>query len=80
MDETSWKPIETTPDDDRSVLVYVPGSHKEVFEALATKTGRYYDPVYNEWDGDGATHWMPLPKAPALSQATGNKESGADDQ
>jgi hypothetical protein len=60
-----WKPIETVEPWAR-VLVYRPDitPDKQVFEALATPDGGYSDPVYAEWDGFGATHWMPLPAPP----------------
>jgi hypothetical protein len=59
----NWQPIETAPNDERPVLVYVPGE-RPVFEAIVTSEGWFYDPTYSEWDGKGATHWMPLPEPP----------------
>lgn len=61
---SDWQPIETVPKD-VSVLVYDPTGRGHVFEALAQPDGRYYDPVYSEWDGLGVTHWMPLPAPPS---------------
>lgn len=61
-----WHPIATVPAGQR-VLVYRPFFSKDVptvFEALAEPDGSYGDPVYSEWDGEGATHWMPLPDPP----------------
>ncbi len=58
-----WQPIETAPDGER-VLVFSPGEELAVCEAIVDGGGRYYDPVYLEWDGRGATHWMPLPEPP----------------
>jgi hypothetical protein len=63
---TEWQPIETIdPDLKGSVIVYVPTeTNRKVFEAIASPGGGYCDPVYDEWDGKGATHWMPLPEPP----------------
>lgn len=60
-----WNPITTVPQNAR-VLVFDPAmpSGREVFEATAKPDGTYHDPVYCEWDGTGATHWMPLPHPP----------------
>lgn len=65
-----WMPIETVPEWER-VLVYCPinktgdpSCFVHVFEAKAEQNGFFYDPVYSEWDGSGATHWMPLPEPP----------------
>ncbi len=61
---SEWQPIETVEEYAR-VLVYVPKNEDIlVLEALACPNGKYYDPTYNEWDGVGATHWMPLPEPP----------------
>jgi len=65
--EPRWRPIETIPcnDPECSFLIYAPLSpQKQVFEARANKCGAFYDPVYDEWSGTGATHWMPLPEPP----------------
>jgi len=71
-----WQPIETAPND--RVLVYNPqdpefgGEKGRVYEAFVHREGKENpyiiasDPRYSEWDDDGATHWMPLPKPPAL--------------
>lgn len=60
-----WQPIETIPDDEElRVLIYDP--KHGVCEARASKNGSYGDPVYWEWDGKGATHWMPLPEPPGV--------------
>jgi hypothetical protein len=62
-----WYPISTVPAINRQthelprVIVY---NGHAVFEARATKDGCYYDPVYDEWNGEGATHWCPLPDPP----------------
>ena len=66
---TEWNPIETVEPDAR-VLVFCPrlDPDKQVFEALARPNGEYSDPVYYEWDGTGATHWMPIPSGPTLSK------------
>lgn len=64
-----WKPIETVPtaasNMDRAprVLIFDP-IENIVCEARASANGDYYDPVYDEWSGTGATHWMPLPDPP----------------
>lgn len=67
---SEWRPIETVPPG-RRVIVFVPGmtvgngdSDARVFEAIAEPDGSYQDPVYSEWNGPGATHWMPLPEPP----------------
>lgn len=61
---TGWQPIETVPAG-KPVLVFVPGDEaRPVLEAQAYPDGRFYDPTYDEWCGDGATHWMPLPDPP----------------
>lgn len=57
-----WRLIETLPNDYETVIVFVPG--RDPFEAMACRNGTYEDPVYNEWDGEGATHWMPKPPPP----------------
>lgn len=66
----TWQPIETVPIKQR-VVVFVPthtegngDSDPRVLEAIAEPTGGFYDPVYSEWSGQGATHWMPLPAPP----------------
>lgn len=59
-----WQPIETV-EDGATVLVYAPNEvTRTVFEAIAYRNGSYNDPVYDEWDGNGVTHWMPLPLPP----------------
>lgn len=61
---SEWQPISTVPINTR-VLVYAPSSkYVKVFEATAYPDGQFFDPVYTEWDGGGATHWMPLPSPP----------------
>jgi hypothetical protein len=40
----NWQPIETAPNDERPVLVYVPGE-RPVFEAIVTSEGWFYDPT-----------------------------------
>ena len=62
--DMEWQPIETLSKDEGPVLVFVPGQERAVFEAIATRAGLYFDPTYSEWDGEGATHWMPLPAPP----------------
>ena len=56
-----WQPIETVPTETR-VLIFDPTWR--VCEAFADPNGHYFDPRYDEWDGTGATHWMPLPEPP----------------
>ncbi len=64
---SKWQPIETVPPPgDKGgarVLIYDP-TFDLVMEARAYSDGRFFDPVYWEWDGTGATHWMPLPDPP----------------
>ena len=62
-----WQPIETVPMPDKDgygprVLIY--SKQDGVCEAKAYRDGDYHDPVYFEWTGKGATHWMPLPEPP----------------
>lgn len=72
-----WQPIETVEDGAR-VIVFVPnwaddelhnGADPCVFEAVAYKDGSFGDPVYSEWDGDGATMWAALPPRPSPPNA-----------
>jgi hypothetical protein len=59
-----WQLIASVPNQER-VLVYAPQQFPQVFEAIAEPDGSFSDPVYHEWDGTGATHWMPKPAPPA---------------
>jgi len=59
-----WLPINTLPLGGATVIVYVPRDKRPVFEAEAFPDGSFEDPTYSEWDGNGATHWMPLPMPP----------------
>lgn len=60
-----WKPIESVPMQGVDAIVYAPKElEKPVFEAFVFPSGTYYDPCYDEWSGEGATHWMPLPEPP----------------
>lgn len=62
IEEGAWQPISTV-ENGSEVLIFDP-KHRKVYHALAWKNGEYADPIYTEWDGSGATHWMPLPKPP----------------
>jgi hypothetical protein len=75
-----WQPIETAPmDGETRVLVYHPGGYHEVCEARLWRSRDeivYQDPVYDEWNGSGATHWMPLPEPPKICSDTVATPSG----
>lgn len=61
---SKWRDISTVTDGDR-VIVFVPSqAERPVFEAEVNRDGKYWDPVYYEWDGSGATMWQPLPEPP----------------
>lgn len=64
---SEWQPIETAPRTSRSILAYVP-ENKCIYAV-------YWDGHYGSWrifgggfrtflDGDGPSHWMPLPDPP----------------
>ena len=70
--EKAWQPIETAPKDGSLVLTWG--------DARAQYAVSYWDEDDKEWYTDFrekgnisqvyATHWMPLPSAPALAEAT----------
>ena len=56
-----WQPIETAPDSDGEILVFVPRWGCEVTERL--RDGRWM--VAGEGEiHDAPSHWMPLPPEP----------------
>lgn len=60
-----WQLIKTVPvlpDSGFECIIYSPevGSR----HAIAYPDGSYHDPVYQEWFGKNATHWMLLPPPP----------------
>jgi hypothetical protein len=73
----AWRPIETAPRDDTIILATWADSWDDVgtvsyhvhIEAMCHENGIWY----YAYDGDShtraPTHWLPLPAAPALSQA-----------
>ena len=78
-----WQPIETAPKDGRAVLLYRPLAHLthdqnvDIFRTTKTDRGCWEATVPAGADGKNysegycyATHWMPLPAAPAGSDGT----------
>lgn len=75
----AWQPIESAPKDENySFLVLLPGNSmcNCLVMQVSVFEGRMYPDAMDgniDW-GDGvevATHWQPLPDAPALSESTG---------
>ena len=69
---TEWQPIETAPKDGTKFLALMRTSNIEIaFHAEGEYGGfrvdSYAPPMINK---DWMTHWMPLPKPPALGEKT----------
>ncbi len=66
--QTRWQPIETAPKDGTFVLLWWPR-----WQPRQPTIGRFgihgiqqwWAPEVLEWEGDGPTHWMPLPLPPS---------------
>lgn len=74
---SEWQPIETAPKDGTVIIVWTNHDEVEVTSWYQTK-GYGYEPVpgteffrevrgkvlYEGWNGNTPTHWMPLPEPP----------------
>lgn len=71
---SEWKPTATLPKGGMRCLVFFPDLENmpghgtdtnmvtdHVVEAIAYPDGKFEDPVYNEWDSQGATLWCEIP-------------------
>ena len=56
---TSWWPVDSAPRDGSKILTYGPTG----IEVSVWWEKGFFDPC-NEYERDGVTHWMDLPKAP----------------
>lgn len=61
-----WMPIETAPKDVNWVLLFIPGHVPPVAQAT-WDAGSWW--VFGDSIAPKPTHWMPLPKPPAISLA-----------
>ena len=66
--QTQWQPISTAPEDGVVVLV-------SLHDSNIPQPARFAEGSWEHaWDGykfsgwDGPTHWMPLPKQPAMAK------------
>jgi hypothetical protein len=71
---TKWQPIETAPKDGTKFLALMRGGNGDIEIAFHTdgeyggfRVDSYAPTMINE---DWMTHWMPLPKPPALGEKT----------
>lgn len=72
LNRTKWRPIETAPDDERTVLLSVPTLYGKWNKSIpvAGRRERDFWVIYNADEAIQRvepTHWMPLPAAPSPS-------------
>ena len=76
--ENEWKPIETAPKD--GAWIVVTSTHNKYYRACVQfYDGHWYDTqevTHDDLMENAATHWMPLPKPPALDAAIVKGEQG----
>lgn len=62
---SEWRPIETAPKDETTILVYRPGADDNYILKIGTDNWGYW---CNSWAHSARhtqpTHWMPLPEPP----------------
>ena len=63
--ENEWRDIETAPKDGTSVLAWI--QHTNLPGAIYFSSGKWYWVISGGWAGF-PTHWMPLPKPPAMAK------------
>lgn len=62
----SWQPIDTAPHDEVVLLYWKDWADREYMEVTRASWGQRYPNGYSDMAKHGsATHWMPLPAAPA---------------
>lgn len=68
--ENEWQPIDTAPKD--GAWIVVTSTHNKYYRACVQfYDGHWYDTqevTHDDLMENAATHWMPLPKPPAMAQ------------
>jgi hypothetical protein len=63
---TQWQPIETAPKDGTEIIVWDAEYRHSYFARCNSKGEVYWDELYGPLEN--ATHWMPLPEPPKVTE------------